>query len=500
MLTYAVVLYYFSLYNSSKAAPLSASSNLVGAFAAAGASLRGTTSVGTTSCPRTRLEIIWACLATILAASWVSVHPNMPNPSDSAFKKTVRRMELMFWAIASPELIIYWAMRQWYGVKKMQREFPAVLCYEDEEPVSGPLTEEDFARRNCFKWTNTHGFFLQMGGFVLYQEGIAHQVLGWHTLLEYYSQGRINLCRITEQSINDHSKADGFGKGIALVQTLWFIIQCVARFSDERLVLTELELLTAALAVLSLIMYLLWWYKPFKAETPVSITLLEPNSWHPAEAPVTQNTQDQGILKAPKKTLSLPKLVRKVFISAPYAVGKRMLDRILDLVTEHGVRVPTGPGDPLDHRNARSTMKAPTFYSLSARSPLVDLKMMCACFSAAALFGAIHCVGWSEKIRFPSYAASLLWRISSAYITGSTPVWIFLVVFDYATRVSQPGTLLHRVYYVVWRGFYVTSFLTIPFYFMARVTLLFLSFLQLRNLPQGALDNVEWAHVIPFIH
>jgi len=123
-----------------------------------------------------------------------------------------------------------------------------------------------------FKWTRTHGFFLQMGGFVLV-DGNKRGILGWKPLMDYYKAGRIDLSDITEASINDHSKADGFAKGLALLQTCWFIVQCIARFSDHHLVLTELELITAALAVLSLAMYFLWWNKPFNAEIPIMITL-----------------------------------------------------------------------------------------------------------------------------------------------------------------------------------------------------------------------------------
>jgi len=78
-------------------------------------------------CPRKRIEIVWSCVATILASSWVSVHPNLPHPDDSSMKKTLRRMELMFWAIITPELIIYWAMRQWYGAWWMEKEFSGIL-------------------------------------------------------------------------------------------------------------------------------------------------------------------------------------------------------------------------------------------------------------------------------------------------------------------------------------------------------------------------------------
>jgi len=75
------------------------------------------------ACPRGRIDIIWSCIATTLAASWVSLHPNLPHPNDSWFKKSIRRVELMAWAIVAPELIIVWAMRQWRGARRMKKEF-----------------------------------------------------------------------------------------------------------------------------------------------------------------------------------------------------------------------------------------------------------------------------------------------------------------------------------------------------------------------------------------
>ncbi|KAF4616390.1 hypothetical protein D9613_008677 [Agrocybe pediades] len=258
----------------------------------------------TPPCPRQPIQIIWACVATILAASWTSVHPNIPNPKDSKFMKTLRRIGLMICAIIGPELIIYWAMCQWLGAWSMKREFAELhirhtglgpwkrrilrrlkklggqLCHfresEDEELI--PLTQETWRRKKRVEWTKTHGFFLQMGGFMLREEGKEDRVLGWKTLMAYYKQGRVDLSEVTEDRINDHSKADWISKGLALLQMVWFIVQCIARLLDKHLILTELEFTTATLALLSFIVYFLWWNKPFNATVPIIITLLPSQS------------------------------------------------------------------------------------------------------------------------------------------------------------------------------------------------------------------------------
>ncbi|KAJ7133211.1 hypothetical protein C8R44DRAFT_730402 [Mycena epipterygia] len=61
---------------------------------------------------RTLLNIIWGCLATIFASSWVSVHPNLPAPGERWFKHTLRKLGMVFIAIIAPELMVYFAARQ----------------------------------------------------------------------------------------------------------------------------------------------------------------------------------------------------------------------------------------------------------------------------------------------------------------------------------------------------------------------------------------------------
>ena len=75
-------------------------------------------------CPadqRTIWDILWSCLATIIACSWVSVHPNIPGPNESSRRIFLRRLELMFWAVFGPEMIITWALRQWLGAHHLEK-------------------------------------------------------------------------------------------------------------------------------------------------------------------------------------------------------------------------------------------------------------------------------------------------------------------------------------------------------------------------------------------
>ena len=81
-------------------------------------------------CPadqRTIWDILWSCLATIFACSWVSVHPNIPAPNESSRRIFLRRLELMFWAVIAPEMIITWALRQWLGARHLEKLYKGEL-------------------------------------------------------------------------------------------------------------------------------------------------------------------------------------------------------------------------------------------------------------------------------------------------------------------------------------------------------------------------------------
>jgi len=79
-----------------------------------------------------------------------------------------------------------------------------------------------------------------------------------------------SLPSLTKSEIKDRSKADALAKSIAFLQTTWFLIQCIAR-RHQRLVLTELELVTVALASLNAFTFAIWWDKPLDVKEPIRI-------------------------------------------------------------------------------------------------------------------------------------------------------------------------------------------------------------------------------------
>ena len=93
----------------------------------------------------------------------------------------------------------------------------------------------------------------------------------FHNLLQ---EGKIDFPLITEEEIEDRSKADSLAKVIAVSQTTWFIAQCISR-TAQGLITTEIELITLAFAALNGILYFLWWNKPLNVKCCVPVFLLD---------------------------------------------------------------------------------------------------------------------------------------------------------------------------------------------------------------------------------
>jgi len=116
-----------------------------------------------------------------------------------------------------------------------------------------------------------------MGGFTLIDPDLKDadpkKRNGTVLTIDYFKQNR-NICmpEITAEEIQDESKGDFLFKLIAILQTSWFIIQSIAR-GQQGLALTELELVTLALASLNAVTFGIWWHKPLQLQKPLKIYL-----------------------------------------------------------------------------------------------------------------------------------------------------------------------------------------------------------------------------------
>ena len=130
------------------------------------------------------------------------------------------------------------------------------------------------------RWTLAHGHMVGMGGFTLVdpededkdprEQG--SKVLTFDDLKRLLKDPKFKFPTLSVADIKDRSKGDALWKIIAILQSTWFISQCIAR-GRQGLALTELELVTLALASLNAVTFVIWWHKPLGVQEPVKIYL-----------------------------------------------------------------------------------------------------------------------------------------------------------------------------------------------------------------------------------
>ena len=128
----------------------------------------------------------------------------------------------------------------------------------------------------------THGFFIIMGGFHLFKRSSEETHNDdrciseeddepLHPLEESgllgYSE---SFTMPTEAEIDDRGKSNWLAKFLVLLQTSWFVMQCIAR-GIEHLPVTHLEIVTLAYAAMNFVIYVFWWNKPLNVNRPVRV-------------------------------------------------------------------------------------------------------------------------------------------------------------------------------------------------------------------------------------
>lgn len=83
---------------------------------------------------RTIWNIVWSCLVTIFACTWVAVHPNIPDPDEKWVRIASRRVGITIMALIAPELVIVWAIRQWINARKLAQMYKGgcIISYKFE--------------------------------------------------------------------------------------------------------------------------------------------------------------------------------------------------------------------------------------------------------------------------------------------------------------------------------------------------------------------------------
>jgi hypothetical protein len=251
---------------------------------------------------------------------------------------------------------------------------------------------------------------------------------------------------VQEDDITDKSKGDALSKGVALSQSLWFITQFVARFT-QRLPPTQLEIATFAFAIVNIFIWLLWWGKPLDVKSPIPVG--------PAEE--LRSTEYIG-------PLDLPHFSDPIF-------------------------------GFYDSFNPIMSTSVPALWSIERTSKHHRSILRAAAFIACpvgVIFGGINCFAWNAQ--FPSSTDMNAWRWASSIVT-SIPALI-AVYFLLGKPVQKLVEKLPETAQILLEN---ESLSIIPFYIIPRLVLIVLSFSTLHAVAPGVFIDVDWTAYIPHL-
>lgn len=296
-------------------------------------------------------------------------------------------------------------------------------------------------------WTKAHAFFIIMGGYHAYDQNGALFPLEPDAVVQLVRKGK--LLPLMTDELSDKSKGDDLSKGLAILQTIWFVVQCIARFI-EGLPLTHLEVMTLAYTVMTVAMYITWWDKPLNVNCAIRVP---------------------GV---PFK--GEPKRIHILIEIFGYLAGDR--DSYVDI---------------------RKLPRVPTFWAGTPRKETVGYADAVGLLVAIA-FGAVHCIAWSYAL--PSPVKVLLWRVSAIAIIA-IPVGGFLASpFIWRGDGQGESELSRTLLYLLFSSFWLSCtyvFVGFFIYIGARMILLLLSFTALKGLHYTVFQATQWVDFIPHL-
>ena len=238
---------------------------------------------------RSTWDIVWGCLATIIAATWTALHGDVPARNVPDVHIRFGKYLACLLALLAPELLTFAAIQGLKRAVSLEARCNAIQIRRDEATSEPPdtilhksvrLTKESRDQMDVdvalhppqTRWTTAHGFCINMGGLALQTED------GWIFTLEpdhvqgLIEAGIIRCSDFASRDIKDRAKADSFAKAFTVVQSTWSITNIIAR-AAYGLPISPIELSTVAYVACALFTYAFWWHKPKGMTTPIMLHL-----------------------------------------------------------------------------------------------------------------------------------------------------------------------------------------------------------------------------------
>jgi hypothetical protein len=343
----------------------------------------------------------------------------------------------------------------------------------------------------------SHAYFLGMGGFVLHDHGeegndasaIEHPLCP-DEFLFLLRMAYIDIPKMTQREIKDKSKGDILSKLLTVMQTGWFVTQCITR-RLKGLPLTELELTTVAFSLTNTATYLFWLNKPLNVECTVAVPLKMPISedhWRTCKLYVRgPQLAEEGVPVGVVQDLEDGNESKPIPSVPPDIPTATKEGREWPIILFEDVRTENAMENDREWQGRLTKKRVHMRYSGNLPQQQLLITFLTAGFLAVT-FASIHYAAWTSS--FPTEAERIIWRVSCLVMTG-VPCCL-AVIFGLVN-------LFHRWLYPFRFGIRNAVRVTRYIYFVARLGILIGMFVSLRSLSPASYKTVRWITFLPHI-
>ncbi|KAJ7875639.1 hypothetical protein B0H13DRAFT_2668868 [Mycena leptocephala] len=422
---------------------------------------------------------------------WTAIHLNIPERA-SAGRQFLRKLVWLAVGLLAPEVVTFTAWNQYADAARLVRELAKTArprpslwsglrrrvmslgvaggkSQYDKVDVTEMNPSLSPSRHVGDDWNLVHGFYAVMGGYVVdlnnsgdpfLPNGITRLTLTPDGVQFLLKHAPTLIPRVSEEDINDKSKADGLAKLLVALQAAWFCLQCIAR-GAQHLPISLLEITTGGHALYTLFTYVLWAYKPMNISipTPGEREGGRRGPWGEALASVDefQLISTEPVLPPPPDFYST-----RPPPETKQAPEGGVLLRLGDALEDTGFwmkrqfpwrhynnRYYTLALDPLTIRRWRLAWGAMKYHLPTSREYVVSsasnvpvfksanqatAQLMLAFMAAEIVYAGIHAAGWNAD--FASARLQLAWRAACCVIGGGG---VFVAVFGFSWAFADSG-------------------------------------------------------------
>ncbi|KAI0403407.1 hypothetical protein F4802DRAFT_572072 [Xylaria palmicola] len=361
-------------------------------------------SVGWQASPGQRgtIAIIENCLFTIFACTWTIQHLNVPRLDEGWWPALLHKCKWTMFALFFPEFLMARAIVEFATAVEDMRLLDKKGLLDDNPPwfyqqlwkCSRKLGDEETGANESssvpkdvngpeVKWSFTHCYFANMGGFIVRSEADSSHKYYSLTARHFVNNWEhIKIPRLSEEDIQDKSKTDLFARLTAIFQIGQLVLSLIVR-QVRRFAFSQLETLTLAFAIFGVLTYLCSWYKPQNVKRPIKISL------HPSGEGLRRGVQNHTVDS-----------LWRIVINSRARNDAWSLDRI--------------PNDSVPRARQNET-----HYALWVLAALT------------AAFGSIHAISWNSE--FPTFAEQLLWRVATLISVALPPAALIVIPLSQIT-------------------------------------------------------------------